>query len=207
MTLTSKQRYVVAGLSIIIVFLVGAWMSSTPESPLLSPRQSSTPLARWKTYRNESYKFEIQYPPGTAVTVSKDHRIVSFNVDPEARLAELSTFRVIVRDNPGGLSAKEWVQWLASVDRNTITGSNVRQDVAEVQGNIIPPRKEIMVGAIPGLEIHVFAFDYTDQHTYVTRDELAYKLAFPSEQNPNNPHAREHHNVFKTMLDTFKLLE
>jgi hypothetical protein len=91
---TNKPNYVLIGMGIIMVFLVGASGYTayqnrqlqnkvdtllTPTISKAEPTLISDKFASWKTYSNAKYGFTLKYPPGFSISPEEDsYSIVDF---------------------------------------------------------------------------------------------------------------------------------
>ena len=141
----------------------------------------------WKTYRNDSYGYELKYAAGWQLVEAKPrvNNLATWagNILLEGELQKvtlvelgsrmwLGEFQVRVLSNPNRWSLEEWAK---------------HYDVTDVGGDSsIEEVKDTNLGGKPAKEFAIFMFDHQGIEVAALHRGLVYHLSFAGD-NPNDP--------------------
>ena len=150
----------------------------------------------WRIYRNNQYRYEISYPPGSTI---RNYGLNTILIDIGAGAVP---FSVKVIPNPQRLSAKQWVEQLKAKAHRQ---EDVPLPIEQIFPEKGPQEGPVQVGTVSGYRLRVFAIDYEKDLFFLSSAEFMYELGL-SAVDPNDPEFDMHHRIFIRMLETFRLV-
>ena len=157
--------------------------------------------SNWRTYRNDNYGFEFEYPPEWQMSEAKNssyYRLVLGN--PLSGLRWYS-FEIYIMQNPKRLSAKDYA-------KNVLA---TREEENQETGIGISPEKEFSVKVRNYDGYEFFGVFGGDQHTeaiYVTSGDRAFLFQFPvARENDNLSKPIENNAVVHKILSTLRFIK
>jgi hypothetical protein len=162
-----------------------------------------TDIASWRTYRNEEYGFEVQYPtkwqqeifPSATPIVREEKTLVTFYSNQKAETPNLPaiTISVTVIDNPHKITLQERLQkiYCPNVAYCNQVGLNVYN------------WPQISIGGHLALEPNRHSKDHSLNYVYVYADTKI--IGFSSDIYSKD--IASHYNLFNQILSTFKFIK
>jgi hypothetical protein len=158
---------------------------------------SSEEVAGWNIYRNDTYGFQVSYPPGWTLDdggLLDDVPYVAFG-NPMTG-PKTYTLQIFIENNTSSLSSGEYVHALLDADKaqDAASGASAGRAPAVTpqfeKTEIVSAGGAIADGGNAPYEAYelygVFEFDHTAEKIYVAHGALTLRFDFPvAEENPN----------------------
>ncbi len=148
---------------------------------------------KWKLYVNDSYNYEISYPPSAMLDSSKPAKVlIMFAVPFDTGTDELGIY-IEVHDNPDHAAAKEWAykEWGPKL---------------EEQG-FIRSEENIDLSGVHGYKIKVFGFDQDYYHIYIPKGGKMYEIDYDdplSVPELSKTVKKRYDELFHKIVNTFR---
>ena len=176
----------------------GEVAGSNTSLPQTAERFSGLPEqeGNWQAYRNEEFHYEIRYPQNAKLRTHGSNRIL-IDIGGQA-----IAFSVRVLRNPEGLSAQGWVEELKARARR---GEDAPVPVEQIRPDRGPDEGPVHVDTLSGYRLRVFAADHEKDLVFFAAGPFIYELGLAA-VDPNDPEFAAHSEVFRRMLETFRMV-
>ncbi len=144
-------------------------------------------VSGWGIYENNTYGFELEYPPQWTLSIAglaNDVPFVSFG-NPLGGMATY-VLRVSIENNSSSLSSGNYVHDMLANDR-VQDALNAKNGPAPTVTPSFDKLYVLTVGGYPAYELYnVFEFDHQGEQVYVAHGQNVLKFDFPTaSENPN----------------------
>jgi len=169
---------------------VPAQEESTPSGQLYSCKSATDD--NWKLYVNDTYNYEISYPPSAILDASNPQEVhISFKEpfymsEHSQGIAETG-ITITIHDNPKHLSAKEWA--------------------SKIDPDFIEKRQDIDINEVKGYKIKTFEFDRDGYIIYMLKGDRIYEIDFwdpLSMPEFSDKQKKRYDELFRNILNTFR---
>jgi hypothetical protein len=154
--------------------------------------EKSATEENWKLYVNDTYQYEICYPPSAILDSSKPQEVrlsfeEPFYISEHSNGTVITGITIKIHDNPKRFTAKEWA--LKAWDPDFIRG-----------------QETIDIGGVKGYKIKIFEFDQDGYHIYMSRGNKLYEIYFAdplSMPEFSKTQKKRYHELFREIVSTF----
>ena len=182
-----------------------------PEEPTTEPTTPEPTIqlepdltADWQVYRNEEYGYEVKYPEGKVMAGRQPWESISI-VEAKDVVINIGTsvgaFWIMVHDNPVRLSGREYVEEILQKNEEAASKDKYYPSLK------IYERGEQTINQVPAYYIDVWTPDRIERRIYFSKVDKIYEISFPTAENPNDPEAEKHFEIYQLMLSTFSFIE
>jgi hypothetical protein len=166
---------------------------------------SAAQPGEWRTYRNERFGYDLQYPAGWNVVEARqrtddtspgDGNVLVPGLFQQVAFQEPAgkmwpgEFMVLVHEHVEGQTLDEWAD-------TSFTGIDDESLVSDAEDTVLGDRTARLFS--------VFGFDHTDIVVAFVHDGKIYEISYTG-TNPNDPDVAEHGAIYQSIKQSFKLV-
>ena len=159
----------------------------------------------WRTYRNEKFSYELQYPAGWKVIEARQRTDDTPPADGHVLFPGL--FQQVTFQEPGG---KIWpgesvVQVSEHVEGQTLDEWADKSFAGMDDESLVSDAEDTILAGRAARLFSVFGFDHTAIVVAFVHDGKIYEIGYVG-SSPNDPDIAEHRAIYEHMKQSFRLV-